>query len=85
LKDQQDKLEDDTKIWLSLPECYLYFIHHFIYIITRSVLLLEHDTIMNWEIHEIMCTLKSKLECRLKDKFFGKNVNSSLILSLFRK
>jgi hypothetical protein len=76
VQDKQDELHDDTK--LTFTECYLHFVHHFMFVMTQSIILLEIETVVSSEFHEIMCSLKEKLEKRLRDQFFGSKVNSSL-------
>lgn len=49
------------------------------YITVQNISLLDHDTVVSSEIHEVICTLKVKPDCRLKGiVFFGKNVRTSL-------
>jgi hypothetical protein len=75
---QEGELQGDTKVRLSSPEYYLYFVHYFMSIMTLSVLMSERNTVMSSEIQDIMYILKDKLESRLRDNFFGIKVNSSL-------
>jgi hypothetical protein len=54
VQEQDGELQGDTKACLPLPECYLDFVHHFMNIMIDSVLILERDTVMSNEIHDIM-------------------------------
>jgi hypothetical protein len=78
VQDQDGELQDDSKVRLSLPECYQNFVHHFTNITTQSVLILDRNRVKSSEIHDITYKLKDKLESRLRDNFFGSKVNSSL-------
>lgn len=79
VKDQADEMNDDLNSHLTLPECYLYFVHHFMFQLTRSIKLLEKDSTMISHVHGILTSLRGGLQSRLKDKYFGAKVNQSLV------
>lgn len=54
IKSQTDEMNDDLSDSLTVPECYLYFVHHFMHILTNSLLLLQSETIMSSDIHRII-------------------------------
>lgn len=76
--DQEDEINDDLNAPLTMPECYLYFVHHFMNILTKTIKCLEADYVMSSDIHEIMVQLKNQIETRYQDGFYGSKVNKSL-------
>lgn len=59
---------------ITLQECYLYFIHHYMNMLTEAILLLEKNTVTATELHPIMKNIKDKVESRLHDEFYGAKV-----------
>lgn len=78
VKDQENELNDDLNENLTLPECYLYFVHHFMHHMTKSIKNLEKGTVMSTHIHSVMTDLRDGLQTRMDDKYFGSKVNKSL-------
>lgn len=78
IKCQQNELNDDLNDYLTLPECYLYFVHHLMNILTKSIQCLESEEVMSTDIHEIMINLKHQIQKRLDEEFYGSKVNKSL-------
>lgn len=62
----------------TLPECYLYFVHHFMHVFEKAIKPLESKAVLSSDVHLIMSSLRDKLKSRLRDKFFGYKVNASL-------
>jgi len=77
VKEEEHKIESNRKS-VSYPELYSYFVHHYINLMTKSLLSIEKNNLTCIELDEIMRSLKQKLEMRIKDKFFGSMVNSAL-------
>lgn len=78
IKDQENELSDDLNAPLTASECYLYFVHHFMNILTKSIKCLETNNVMSTDIHEIMVQLENQISSRLQDGFYGSKVNNSL-------
>lgn len=77
IKDQENAVADDLSS-LTLPEAYLHFVHHFMYLMTQTLLKLESNIITVTEVDEIMRSLRNQLQNRVNDRFFGSKVNSAL-------
>ena len=77
VKDSEDEIRDD-KGSLSLAECYIHFVHHFMGLMNQYIIQLENQSVTSSELHDIMLSLKNKLENRLEDQFFSSKVNTSL-------
>lgn len=75
---REQKHEAKCNQTISNSELYLYFVHHYMNLMTKSLLSIESNSLTCIELDEIMRSLKSKLETRIKDKFFGSTVNSAL-------
>lgn len=78
MDDQEDELNDDLNAPLTMAECYLYFVHHFMNILTKSIKCLEANDVMSTDIHGIMVNLENQISTRLQDEFYGSRVNKSL-------
>ena len=78
VRDDADELSDDTGTKLSVPECYLYFVHHFMHVMHTAVLFLESNAVFSTDVHSHMCQLRAKLSNRIQDKFYGGKLASSL-------
>lgn len=63
-----------TSTKITLQECYLYFIHHYMNMLTEAILLLEKNTVTAAELHPIMRNIKDKVESRLHDEFYGAKI-----------
>lgn len=74
---KENQLEDNMKS-PSLSELYLYFMSHFLNFMCESILTLEKYDITSTELHDVISSLKTKLEFRLKDNFFGCTVRNNL-------
>lgn len=77
VKDSENELQDEDNN-LTFAECYLYFVYHFMGLMNQHILQLEKKSITSLELHDIMSSLKNKLEIRLEDQFFSNKVNTSL-------
>lgn len=77
VNEDEHEIEYNLK-YVSYPELYLYFVHHYMNLMTKSLLLTEKNNLTCIELDEIMRSLKEKLETRIKDKFFGSTVHSAL-------
>ncbi|MGH0155332.1 UNVERIFIED_CONTAM: hypothetical protein FKN15_029330 [Acipenser sinensis] len=84
-------LECDKLIWkfvgdqenaiserLTLPECYIYFVHSVMAIFQKAILVLEKDSTNATELYEIMSDVQQQLTDRERDRFFGFQVNRAL-------
>lgn len=81
----EDEIQDDED-HLSFAECYVHFVHHFMGLMNQHILQLENKSITCSELHDIMLSLKNKLERRLEDQFFSSKVNTSLeFLGAYKK
>ena len=78
VKYDRDELSDDAGAELSVPECYLYFVHHFMHVMHTSILFLESNDVFSTDVHGHMCQLRAKLSDRIQDKFFGGKLVSAL-------
>jgi hypothetical protein len=65
---------------LTLNECFLFFAHNYMKLFHESILILETKSINSVHIliYDIMCGLKTKLENRIRYKFYGSSLNSNL-------
>lgn len=78
IKDQENEMENDLSSYLSISEIYLYFVHHYMNLMTQTLLTLERNTITCTEVDEVLQSLKTKLETRIEDSFFSSKVNQAL-------
>ncbi|XP_033229665.1 uncharacterized protein LOC117181210 [Belonocnema kinseyi] len=78
LGDQENEINDDLNAPLTLPECYLYFDHNFVEILTKSIKLLEAKNVMSTDVHETMVQLRDYIQARLNDGYYGSRVKNSL-------
>jgi len=77
VKGDADGLSDDSCPKLSIPESYLFFVHHFMHVMHTSILFLESNYVFSTDVHGHMCQLRTKLSDRIQDKFFGGKLASS--------
>ncbi|KAL4104819.1 hypothetical protein QTP88_020095 [Uroleucon formosanum] len=63
---------------VTLPECFLYFIHHYMNILSEAILILETNSVTSVDLHNVMQGLKDKIENRLNDSFYGAKVTRSI-------
>lgn len=63
---------------VTLPECFLYFIHHYMNILSEAILILETNSVTSVDLHNVMQCLKDKIENRLKDSFYGAKITKSI-------
>lgn len=63
---------------LTLQECYIYFLQHYMTLMNEVNLKLQSEYLMISELHQIMVYVIDQLEGRLKDNYFGMAVHKSL-------
>lgn len=63
---------------VTLPECFLYFIHHYMNILSEAILILETNSVKSVDLHNVMQCLKDKIENRLNDSFYGAKITRSI-------
>ena len=56
---------------LSLPECYLHFVHNYMSAVSVSIKQLESRSVHCTDVFEIMEQMRLSLETRLSDRFYG--------------
>ncbi|CAG9818140.1 unnamed protein product [Phaedon cochleariae] len=78
VKNREHGLEEDINAQLTFPECYLYFVHHYMNVLNTHILKLESKSLTIIELHDIMNELKNNISHRLADNFFGAKVNTAL-------
>ncbi|XP_061440961.1 uncharacterized protein LOC133364431 isoform X1 [Rhineura floridana] len=76
--DQADEATGDTTEKISVPECYLYFVHHYMQLFHETISLLERKHSVSPHLHTFMCSLREKLVNRVDNRFFGAKVLSGL-------
>ncbi|XP_068098211.1 zinc finger protein 862-like [Hyperolius riggenbachi] len=74
IKDQEDGMSST----LTLPECYLFFVHSFMAFFSRSIKTLEKDSLTSPELYSVMLDVQKQLQNRREDHFFGFRVNLDL-------
>jgi hypothetical protein len=76
IKDQSSEIssEDD----LTFPECYIYFVQSYMNMFAESIRILESNSIQATDLYNIMDNLRSKINTRIADEFFGYKVNLNL-------
>lgn len=74
IKDQANGLS----VTLTLPECYLYFIHSFLFLFQKNILRLEKNKTDVTELYYIMSNIRDELTSRKNDEFYGFNVIQNL-------
>ncbi|KAI4457230.1 hat family dimerization domaincontaining protein-related [Holotrichia oblita] len=72
--DQEDQLSDQP----TFAECYIYFVHHVLFIFQSSIKTLEQSHLVITDVYEIMSGLRDKLKRRKEDLFFGFKTNQAL-------
>ena len=65
VKDSEVEIQDDKDI-LSLAECYIHSVHHFMELMNQHIIQLENQSVTTSDMHDIMISLKNKLENRLR-------------------
>lgn len=78
IKSNEHELEEDLSSDISLGECYLFFVHHYMNILNVGILQLESNKLTITELHDVMCDLKNQIVQRLKGNFFGAKASSAL-------
>jgi len=78
IKDQENGLTASPE--LSIPECYLWFIHHVMNLFTKYIKLLEADDFSPFQLYDLMFDLRIDLEKHQSDKFPGTLVQNALKL-----
>lgn len=68
--------ESEKDIYLTLPECYLYFVHNIMNLFHLLIAKLESNTITVIDLHNTLCCFRDSLKSRIK--FFGFKVNQAL-------
>jgi hypothetical protein len=67
-----DKTEiTDLSRKVCLTECFLYFIHHYMNILSEAIFIPETNSITSVDLHNVMLGLKNKIENRMNDSFYG--------------
>lgn len=77
--DDEDEVTNDLSSQLTFPEIYLYFVHHYMNVLTESILILEKKDLTSIELHDIMCQLREKIKHRLDSSFYGARIKQALI------
>lgn len=72
--DQAGQLSDHP----TFEECYIYFVHHVLFIFQSSIKTLEQSNLVITEVYDIMSDLRNKLKKRREDLFVGFNTNQAL-------
>ncbi|KAI4466368.1 hat family dimerization domaincontaining protein-related [Holotrichia oblita] len=72
--DQEDQLSDQP----TFAECYIYFVHHVLFIFQSSIKTLEQSHLVITDVYEIMSGLRDTLKRRKEDLFFGFKTNQAL-------
>ncbi|KAI4460250.1 hypothetical protein MML48_6g00020814 [Holotrichia oblita] len=72
--DQEDQLSDQP----TFAECYIYLVHHVLFIFQSSIKTLEQSHLVITDVYEIMSGLRDKLKRRKEDLFFGFKTNQAL-------
>lgn len=78
INNQRDETTENISSFLSLPECYLYFIHNVMNLFHVLIAKLESNTVTVIELHNILCCFRDSLKSRINEKFFGYKVNQAL-------
>lgn len=69
---------EDISSYLTLPECYLYFIHNIMNLFHVLIAKLESNIITVVDLHNTLCCFRDSLKSRITEKFFGFKVNQAL-------
>lgn len=70
---------------VTLPKCFLNFIHHYMNIPSETIvtchriLLIETYSVISVDLHNVMQGLKDKMENRLNDLFYGATFMKSIL------
>ena len=51
VKYDRDELSDDAGAELFVPECYLYFVHHFMHVLHTSILFSKSNDVFSTNVH----------------------------------
>lgn len=76
--DNEDECKDDYLPELTLPEFYIYFVHHYMNILNQSILLLKTNSLTSVDFHKVMDQLKCKIQSRLDSGFYGAKIKQAL-------
>lgn len=76
--DNENECTDDLRVEITFPEMYMYFMHHYMNILNQSILLLETKSLTSIELHTVMEELRSKIQNRLNDGFYGAKIKQAL-------
>jgi hypothetical protein len=74
---QTDELLDDITE-CTLPELHIHFTHHYLHLMTQTILVLESNHVTSMEIFDVMENLKASLAERIDKKFFGATAGQNL-------
>lgn len=78
INDQRNEPTENISSCLTLPECYLYFIHSIMSLFHTLIAKLESSTVTIIDLHSTLCCFRDSLKSRINEKFFGLKVNQAL-------
>lgn len=78
ISDRSNESKEDISSYLTLPECYLYFIHNIMNLFHVLIAKLESNTLTVIDLHNILCCFRDSLKNQITEKSFGFKVNQAL-------
>jgi hypothetical protein len=66
--------EDCLSTELTVPECFLYFVHSYLFVFQIYILVLERNEIDVSELHDILSEAFNQISQRQEESFYGMNV-----------